>query len=144
MGEGPDPWGLLLTFYESTQVLNWANVTDPDIDNWTWYNFVLNDTSTPSRQDIANLFTDKIQNEIYPMLWLYHPQRMAAINKKWDGFTRIRFYYYADIHLRDTGTSDVTIPGYTLETLGSFSAVTIFILMVRWKKRKKLKIKSKT
>ena len=136
MGDGPDPWGLLMVFYESTQFLNFANVTDSEIDDWLWHNWVLNDTTTPSRQDLANLMADKVQNEIFPYIWLYHPPRIAAINRKFDGFMRIRFYYFADVHLRaETPAPPVVIPGYSVETLGF--AAGIAILSVVYKKKKK-------
>jgi ABC-type transport system substrate-binding protein len=140
IGGGPDPWGALLTLYESTQFLNTANITDPEIDNWIWQSFVLNDTSDPSKQELANLVVDKIQNEIYPKLWLFHPQMVAGRNKKWGGFTRIRFYYFADIHLKPEVPVEFLIPGIPLRVLGFVTGMSVLILI--GKNYKRIKIKS--
>ena len=82
---GPDPRSWLTSLYNGESSWNPAYVNDSDINNWTRYFNVLNDTSTPTVQDVVNWIVTKVQTEIYPSLWIAQYPRYAVKSAHWEG-----------------------------------------------------------
>ncbi len=82
---GPSPLSWLTLLYDATQTWNPSYVNDQDLNNWTWYFYVLNDTSDPTVQDVVNWIVTKVQTEIYPSLWIAQYPRYAAKSAHWKG-----------------------------------------------------------
>jgi hypothetical protein len=134
---GPSPLSWLTGLYDGNATWNPSFVDDPDLNNWTWYYYVLSNTSTPTVQEVVNWITTKVQTEIYPCLWIAQYPRYAAKSKDWvgdPGFWNNDFEHFV-YGQEDPTEPDVIIPGFPLVYI-VFSSGLAMISFIYLKKKK--------
>ena len=139
---GPSPLSALTGLYDATQTWNPSYVNDPDLNNWTWYYYVINDTTDPTVQEVVNWIVEKVQTEIYPSLWIAQYPRYGAKSKDWvgdPGFWNNDFENFTYGPMSSNGGSEINIPGYPLEYFGLSSMLAIISYIYLKKKKFRLK-----
>lgn len=129
-----DATSFLFSTYHSTGSFNFARLNDAELDEMIENNYVLTDEA--ERQANFNAITDKLQNELFPCIYLAQGYHNIVINSYWEGLDPDSTTYY-NIKPKnytpdtDDGTTSREIPGFVNFFLGIVSLGTISVLMAK-------------
>ena len=99
-----------LQFYSNTSDYNFAGVNDTQIEQWAWAAVAVNDTT--EIQDYYNKIQYRLQNELFPQVFMFQALSYNIIQNTWTGVTTStfdRFYFYGANKVASGWTPDGNI-----------------------------------
>lgn len=134
MSDAYDPSAELAIWYHSTSNINFAYVDDPEIDEWIILAGLVGDFDT--KYEIISNITDKLQNEIYPFMYLTHEIRYAALSADWEGDTGSGLDLWCQIVPASEPTPESpVIPGYSLDSISIIIILGVTMLIIAQRKK---------
>lgn len=133
-GDG-DPASYMQPRWQSGGYMNFANISDPDIDQWIWEVDLVSDAGG-ARQEMFDNITIKVQS-LYPHLFFYQQPAFAALSCKFEGNpTKTAAYFYNIKYNPDCpSAADLPpIPGFPTFAIIGFSALAIIFILIKKKR----------
>ncbi|GAH10004.1 unnamed protein product, partial [marine sediment metagenome] len=132
-GGNGDPAPYMQVRWQTGAYLNWANISDPDIDQWIWEVDIVSDAGGV-RQEMFDNITTKVQS-LYPHLFFYQQPAFAALSCKFEGNpTWTAAYFYTIKYNPDCPSALAPIPGFPTFAIIGFSAIAIIFIYIKKKR----------